>query len=150
MVAENLAETRAILPHVDIVSPNLLEARQMYGLQDPVDLVRAMLDDGVAVVALRMGEAGSLVGARDHAELLRVPAVEVPEIVDQTGAGNTYCGAFLVGWKETGDLKAAACHGAVAASFALEVTGVADPPPDLAALRAQRVTWLNDRISAVS
>lgn len=149
MVAANAAAFRAALPDVDIVSPNLLEAGLVYGIDDAVALVRAMLDDGARVAALRMGEAGSLVGAQDQPELLAVPPVDVPSIIDQTGAGNTYCGAFLVGWLETGDLRQAACYGAVAASFALEVTGVADPPPDLAAVRAARVRWLRERVKAV-
>jgi sugar/nucleoside kinase (ribokinase family) len=143
MVHDNADEFRAVLPQVDIVSPNWLEAQQVYGLGDPGALVRAMLDDGAPVVALRMGEHGSLVGARQGDDLLAVPAVPVPEIIDQTGAGNTYCGGFLAGWiAQGGDLLAAACYGAVAASFSLEVTGVAGPLPDLAEQRNQRYRWL--------
>lgn len=149
MVAANAAAFRAALPGVDIVSPNLLEARQVYGMEDAAALVRAMRDDGARVAALRMGAAGSLVGAQNHAELLAVPPVDVPRIIDQTGAGNTYCGAFLVGWLETGDLRQAACYGAVAASFALEVTGVADPPPDCADVRAERARRLCARVQVV-
>jgi len=73
----------------------------------------------------------------------------VPEIVDQTGAGNTYCGAFLVGWLETGDLRQAAGYGAVAASFALEVIGAADPPVDMIERRTERWRWLAQRIESV-
>ncbi len=149
MVAENADSFRAGLAHIDIVSPNLLEAQQVYGLTDPATLVSAMLDDGARIAALRMGAAGSLVGARDRDDLLSVPAVPVPEIVDQTGAGNTYCGAFLVGWLETGDVRQAADYGAVAASFALEVIGAADPPADLIARREERGRWLAPRIEIV-
>jgi sugar/nucleoside kinase (ribokinase family) len=149
MVAENADAFRAGLAHIDIVSPNLLEAQQVYGLTDPAALVGAMLDDGARIAALRMGEAGSLAGARGDDHLVRVPPVPVPEIVDQTGAGNTYCGAFLVGWVETGDLRQAAGYGAVAASFALEVIGVADPPADLVAQRDARWRWLIERIERV-
>ncbi len=149
MVTQNAAEFRAGLPLVDIVSPNHLEAAQVYGDDDPATLVRAMLADGVTVAALRMGAEGSLVGQRGQQTLLRVPAVPVPEVIDQTGAGNTYCGAFLVGWVETGDLLTAACYGAVAASFSLEVTGVADPPPDLEQQRARRYAWVRERVEHV-
>lgn len=129
MVRENLAAFRAALPLIDIVSPNWLEAQQMYGIHDPADLIRAMLDDGASVAVLRMGEAGSMVGRQGQPQLITVPVVPVPQIIDQTGAGNTYCGGFLTGWLETHDLITAACRGAVAASFALEVLGVAEPPP---------------------
>lgn len=146
MVAENAASFRAALPTVDIVSPNLLEASQIYGFSDPAALVWTMLDDGARIAALRMGEAGSLVGLRGQDVLIHVPVVPVPQIVDQTGAGNTYGGGFLVGWLETGSLHEAACYGAVAASFALEVTGVADPPAGFAAIRDQRARWLRGRL----
>lgn len=147
MTPEHADAFRAALPLVDIVSPNLLEAQAIYRLDDPAALVRAMLDDGARVVVLRLGEDGSIAGQQGDADLLRVPTVPVPEIVDQTGAGNTYCGAFLVGWCETGDLAEAACRGAVAASFALEVTGVADPPPNYVALREARTQELTNRLA---
>lgn len=146
MVPENRAGFRATLAQVDIVSPNLLEASALYGFDDPARLVQTMLADGAPVVALRMGERGSLVGAQGDGTLLEVPAVPVPHIVDQTGAGNTYCGGFLVGWLQTGSLLEAACYGAVASSFALEVTGVATVPADLPTTRAERYRWLRDRI----
>jgi cytidine kinase len=150
MIAANTADFRAALPGVDIVSPNLLEAQQIYGLDDPHTLVRAMLDDGAPVVALRLGAAGSLVGTRESDTLHVIPPVPVPEIIDQTGAGNTYCGGFLVGWLATGDVCQAGCYGAVAASFALEVTGVADPPPDKHERRDQRYNHLIARCTRAS
>ncbi len=146
MVAENAEEFRATLPLVDIVSPNVLEAGHIYGLDDPVALVQAMLDDGAHVVALRRGAEGSLLGMRGLEGTIVVPPVPVPEVVDQTGAGNTYCGGFLVGWCETQKLQRAGCYGAVAASFALEVTGVADPPPNKAELRGQRYQWVCEQM----
>jgi sugar/nucleoside kinase (ribokinase family) len=144
------SEFRPALAGADIVSPNHLEATLVYGFDDPAALVRAMLDDGARIAVLRLGAEGSLVGARGQDALLRVPAVPVAQVVDQTGAGNTYCGGFLIGWVETGDLVAAACYGAVAASFALEVTGVADPPPDLPAQRERRYAWVRERVRALA
>lgn len=148
MLPQNAQEFRDTLPLVDIVSPNWLEAEAIYGMRDPDALVQSMLDDGVPVVALRMGADGSLVGRQGESDLLAVPAVRVPDIADQTGAGNTYCGGFLVGWCETGRLYEAACWGAVAASFALEVTGVADPPADLDGERERRLAELRDGVVA--
>ena len=141
MTAANAEAFRATLPMVDIVSPNVLEAANVYGIDDPAALVRAMLADGAQVVALRRGAEGSLLGMRGLEGTIAVPPVPVPQLVDQTGAGNTYCGAFLVGWCETQTLQRAGCYGAVAASFALEVIGVADPPPNKAEVRTQRYRW---------
>jgi len=151
MVAGHLPQFRAALPMVDIVSPNSLEAGLIYGLDDPADLVRAMLDDGARAVALRLGADGSLAARADQPGLIRLPAVPVAEIVDQTGAGNAYCGGFLAGWLATGgDLQAAACYGGAAASFALEVTGVLDPSAVGPAERERRRRWLADRAIILS
>lgn len=146
MIPENAAEFRAALPQVDIVSPNWLEAQLVYTMDDPAALVRALLQDGAKVAVLRMGEAGSLAGMQYQRDLIRLLPVPVPAVVDQTGAGNTFCGGFLAGWLETGDLCAAACYGAVAASFALETVGVADPPSNMAEIRDQRYRWALDHL----
>jgi sugar/nucleoside kinase (ribokinase family) len=113
---------RQLAPLVDVVSPNLLQARRLTGLEAPQAVLGALLETGAPVTVLRMGEAGSLVAGRG-APPVAVPAVPVARIVDVTGAGNAYCGGFLVGVAETGDLGQAARYGAVSASFALEQFG---------------------------
>ncbi len=119
------------IAHADIVSPNLHEAQTMYGIEDEREILRRMLADGVKLAALRMGERGSLV-ARPGAGLAHyIPAVEVAEVVDQTGAGNAYCGGFLVGYCREGDVAEAGCYGAAAASFTLEAVGCARIPDGL-------------------
>ncbi len=126
MEPQNSAAFRAALPQADIVSPNRLEASLVYGFDDVHRLLDAMLTDGAKVVALRLGEEGSWVASAD--ERLHIPIVPVPQVVDVTGAGNTYCGGFLVGWQRTHDLRTAGCYGAVAASFAIESVGVLKLP----------------------
>ena len=127
------------IPHADIVSPNLHEAQAMYGVSDELELMRRLLADGVKVAALRMGERGSLVARRGEGEAHYIPAVEVAELIDQTGAGNAYCGGFLVGLCSTGDVALAGCYGAAAASFTLEYIGCASIPADREAEWARRL-----------
>ena len=118
------------VPHADIVSPNLHEAQTMYGLEDEAEILRRMLADGCKVVALRMGELGSLVARQADNKAYAIPAVDVADLVDQTGAGNAYCGGFVVGWRRERDLPTAGCYGAAAASFTLEYVGCAEIPPE--------------------
>jgi sugar/nucleoside kinase (ribokinase family) len=110
-------------PLLDVFSPNLLQGRRLTGLDEPEQVLKALLAAGPRVVALRMGEAGSLV-AGPGADPLAIPAVPVREVVDVTGAGNAYCGGFVVGLAETGDLAHAGHHGATSASHALGQFGV--------------------------
>jgi sugar/nucleoside kinase (ribokinase family) len=126
MLPENAAEFRRTLPHAPIVSPNLVEAALIYGTDDPQEQISAMLADGATIIALRMGESGSIVASAT--QRIHIPAVPVTHIADQTGAGNAYCGGFLVGWLRTGDLRQAGYYGAVAASFTLEEIGAPRPP----------------------
>jgi sugar/nucleoside kinase (ribokinase family) len=44
-------------------------------------------------------------------------------VVDVTGGGNAYCGGFLVGWVEHGDIIQAAARAAVSAAITLEQVG---------------------------
>ncbi|MYJ77451.1 MAG: carbohydrate kinase, partial [Caldilineaceae bacterium SB0670_bin_27] len=44
--------------------------------------------------------------------------------VDPTGAGDAFCGGFLVGMAQTGDARQAALYGAVSASFIIKDFGV--------------------------
>jgi len=44
-------------------------------------------------------------------------------VVDTTGAGDSFCGGFMVGLSETGNPVRAAMYGTVSASFAIEGYG---------------------------
>ncbi|MBZ0304565.1 MAG: carbohydrate kinase, partial [Anaerolineae bacterium] len=68
--------------------------------------------------------AGSLLAHRDTGEQQFVPAVPVENVVDQTGAGNTYCGALLAGIARGKSLREAGVMAAVSASFCVEQVGV--------------------------
>ncbi len=127
------------IPHADIVSPNLHEAATMTGIDDALEIVRRLLEDGVKTAALRMGDRGSLVAKQGDSQAHLIPAVALDVVADQTGAGNTYCGGFLVGYVQTGDVVEAGCYGAAAASFALEHVGCARIPADLQTKWRQRL-----------
>lgn len=143
MIPANRDSFITTLPLTQIVSPNLLEAQSLYGLSSPDLLVEQLIADGAETVALRMGSEGSLLGQRGQPDLVHIPAVPVPEVIDQTGAGNSYCGGFLVGASlYPGDLARAGCYGATAASFALETVGVLAPFTEAQVpLRDERFAW---------
>ena len=120
-IPEKLDEFATFLPLVDVFSPNWEESAQLLGIDDPEAIVARFLEMGVPVVALRMGEAGSLVAAGERRS--RIPGVSV-SVVDVTGAGNSYCGGFLVGYAQTGDPYVGGLYGAVSASFTIEQFGL--------------------------
>lgn len=107
---------------INLISPNLIEARAVYGKMSPEALVNALLTDGARAAALRMGPDGSLVAAHNNG-MYYIPAAPAARIADQTGAGNTYCGGLLAGIVGGKSLQEAAAMGAVAASFCVERVG---------------------------
>src|SRR5262249_22474058 len=102
------------------------------------DSLKAFADLGPAVVALRLGAAGSLVYGRESAHMLRVPPAPA-NVVDVTGAGNAYCGGLLGGWVEHGGLDTAAAYAAISAALTIEQVGAPAITPALIATAAQRL-----------
>ena len=113
----------ALLAATDVFSPNLAAAQSLVGPGTSEEVAERLLAAGAPLVALRLGARGSLVAERGSARLVRIPALPV-RVVDPVGAGNAYCGGFLTGWVETGDVVEAGLRGAVAASFLLEQYGL--------------------------
>jgi sugar/nucleoside kinase (ribokinase family) len=133
-------EVRAMATAGHCFSPNQYEAETMIGPDKPPHLLQQLAAAGAEVVTLRMGAAGSLVLRGDTGEAWRIPAYPTT-VVDACGAGNAYCGGFLVGWVQTGDVRLAGLYGAVAASFLVEQIGL--PPPLLARQRAEALRRLH-------
>jgi cytidine kinase len=76
---------------------------------------------------LRQGANGATVHRADTGETWHIPAFET-RVVDPIGAGNAFCGGFLAGWVQTGDLRLAGLYGVIAASFLVEQIGLPRSP----------------------
>jgi sugar/nucleoside kinase (ribokinase family) len=126
LLAENRDNFMQILPLADCISPNLQEAQALLGMADPHDQLDEFIKHGARMAVIRAGAEGSAY-ADSKGNHIRVPAVKVPKVVDQTGAGNAYCGGLIVGCKLSDDPRDALCRAAVSASFALEQFGAVFP-----------------------
>ncbi|GIK03397.1 hypothetical protein Aspvir_007466 [Aspergillus viridinutans] len=141
---ENLQPCLDAARVVDVLSPNHLELAALFGespatAQDKAtieSLARRILEsgigpDGKGTVVVRAGENGSVVVARDIPPTWLPPFytsgpgwTQQSKVVDPTGAGNAFLGAYAVGYLHTGNVVEAACYGAVGGSFALEQVGM--------------------------
>ncbi|GHF34122.1 sugar/nucleoside kinase (ribokinase family) [Deinococcus metalli] len=91
----------------DVIFPNDDEARAMSGERHPdaaLDWFRARYPH--ALVVLKMDEDGVMIEGPDCARV-QVPATRDP-LIDATGAGDAFGGAFLAGWLRHGDARRAA------------------------------------------
>ncbi len=68
----------------------------------PPEVAQFLLDHGVGVVALKMGEEGCYLRSSD--EEFQIPAYDVTAI-DATGAGDAFVAGFLTGVVKGWDLK---------------------------------------------
>jgi sugar/nucleoside kinase (ribokinase family) len=92
------------LKYVDYFLPSYEEARMLaHGRDDPEEIARALLDEGVKVVGLKMGERGAYIRSADGQEI-RVPALKV-KAVDALGAGDAFVAGFLTGVVHDWDLE---------------------------------------------
>jgi sugar/nucleoside kinase (ribokinase family) len=115
---ENL---RQCLPHLDYFVPSLHEVSGLFpDAQTPQEIAARLLEAGVGVVALKMGQVGSYVS--DGREHHSVAPFRV-EAIDATGAGDAFAAGFLAGVMRGLDLRECAQLGNAAG--ALCVTQVA-------------------------
>ena len=89
----------------------------------PDQTVLTLLDHGAKTIVLKLGSAGCRIFKQGHGIIAEIPAVPV-RAEDPTGAGDAFCGGFLVGMLRAGNLVVAARHGTVSASFAVEARGL--------------------------
>ncbi len=117
----------ALLPRVDLLLLNDWEAYLLSGERDPGVACQVVQTRGPRAVVVKLGAQGALVRVGPEQRLL--PAWPVTDVVDTTGAGDTFAGGlmgFLVQQPQpTPDvLFRAALAGTVLASFCVEGFGV--------------------------
>lgn len=123
-VAGNELRLRDLISSVDLFLPSAAEAAQLVGHQDWVTAAQEFSNTGPKVVVIKLGAEGTLVYDREMDASFRQPATPI-EIVDETGAGDAFCGGFLAGYLQEGaDVKRAARAGAISASYAIASFGV--------------------------
>jgi 2-dehydro-3-deoxygluconokinase len=115
----------------DLLRPSIDDARQLTGLTDPDKIVDFYLGLGPKVVALTLGEDGALIATAGKRE--RIPSPRA-KLVDATGAGDMFHGAYLAEYLRTGDPIASGPYANVAAAISTEGYGAEAPMPRRAAL----------------
>ena len=112
-----------LLKHVDLITLNDGEARQ---LTEEANLVRAakwILKRGPRHVIIKKGEHGAFMFTNDS--VFFAPAYPLESVFDPTGAGDSFAGGFMGYLARSGDisdanLRRAMIYGAALGSFAVE------------------------------
>jgi tetratricopeptide (TPR) repeat protein len=134
-------DMRSLVNGLDVFLPSFEEARAFLSPAQPEvqEMAEAFASAGCRFVVIRRGAGGQFVWDRDASRGWLVPAYPA-RVKDLSGGGDSYCGGFLVGLDQTGDVVEAALRGSVSASLTIEGPGplyALDTLPGLAQARLE-------------
>ncbi len=122
-IDNKVEELKKVLKHVDILLINDSETRALAGEPRITTAARAVLEMGPKILIVKRGEYGALMFAGD--DIFWAPSFPLEEVIDPTGAGDTFAGGFM-GYIAGNDItdpagfKTAVVNGSVVASFTVE------------------------------
>ncbi len=116
----------ATLARVDVLVINDEEARQLSGEANLVRAARAVRAMGPETLIIKKGEHGALLFCGD--DVFSAPAYPLEDVVDPTGAGDTFLGGFAghlarLGSTDAHAMRQAVVVGSALASFVVEAFG---------------------------
>jgi len=111
-----------LLPYIDVILPSAPEeVTHLLGTSSPKEAIFALWTKGVETVVVKLGQEGCLVGASGMTA--HIPAYSPGSVVDSTGAGDAFGGAFLYGVLQGYPPLQAARLGAITAGLKLKGRG---------------------------
>lgn len=130
-----------LLRAIDLLLVNDAELRQLSGEHNLAVAAAGVLEIGPRYVVVKKGEYGAALVSRDGHFAL--PALPLPDVVDPTGAGDSFAGAMvgMLAWLGATDeqaLRQAVAAGTAAASICVQDFGIE-------ALKKMTVSSLYDR-----
>lgn len=118
-----MSDLLKVMKKVDVLTINDEEARQLSGEHSLVKAAKVIHKMGPRFLVIKKGEHGALLFHRG--EVFFAPALPLAEVIDPTGAGDTFAVGFM-GWlAKTGDtsmanMRLAIIYGSAMASFCVE------------------------------
>jgi sugar/nucleoside kinase (ribokinase family) len=110
-----------ILGLIDVLKSSSKEIQTLTGLSDVDSAIKALHNHGVRIVIVTLGAEGAVVSVEDT--IHRVPAYKPEKLVDPTGAGDAFIGAFLAEYARGEDCAWCSHVGSAAASLVVEGIG---------------------------
>lgn len=112
-------DLHAALPHTTLFLPNEVEAAAITGRKKP-DEALAALSESLPIAVVKLGKDGAI--ARRGGEMVTVPAFPV-EVVDTTGAGDSFDAGFVFAYLQGWDLRACLLWGAACGALSTRAAG---------------------------
>lgn len=120
-------DLKDVLKHVDVLTINDEEARQLSEEYSLVKAAKKILAMGPKFLVIKKGENGALLFHQN--EVFFAPALPLDDVFDPTGAGDSFAGGFIGYLSSTDDIsfsnmKRAVIYGSAIASFCVEKFGI--------------------------
>jgi sugar/nucleoside kinase (ribokinase family) len=121
-----LEQLKEVIAKVDVLTINDEEARQLSGEYSLVRAARKIMELGPKYLVIKKGENGALL--MNGNQMFYAPALPLEEVLDPTGAGDTFAGGFIGYIANSRDIsfenmKRAVVVGSAMASFTVEKYG---------------------------
>jgi ribokinase len=126
----NLIQNKDMWGKLKSFMPSIEEVRAIFGSKPLWELLKEMEMISPKCFVIKLGHNGSLLRNPVDGCYYHIPIYPC-EAIDATGAGDSYCGGFMVGLQEKNDPIEAALQGSVSASFLIE---------DFGAMHALKIT----------
>jgi len=121
------------LPFVDCFVPSFDEAAKLAGETELARIGAALCEMGVGRVVVKCGERGAFLYEGDRRGEASYEGVSVPafavDVVDATGAGDSFVGALMVRLAEGDDLETAARYACAVGALVVQRVGASDGAP---------------------
>jgi sugar/nucleoside kinase (ribokinase family) len=118
----------ASLPHLDVICPNLTEARGITGQESAERCAEWLRERGVSQVAIKLGREGAFALNEETAKHVAPFPVETR---DETGAGDAFAGGLIHGLLQGWPLVRAVRLGNAVGALSTRGTGASSTLPDL-------------------
>ena len=96
--------SKPVLDKTTILFPSGEEAEMLAGIKGEVKACKKLIKDGLKLVVLKQGKEGCTIFSSGLVDNIKVSGFKVEE-TDPTGAGDSFDGAFIVGYLAGWDLK---------------------------------------------
>ncbi|NVM19234.1 MAG: carbohydrate kinase family protein [Candidatus Lokiarchaeota archaeon] len=117
-----------VLLKADVLLPNKEGAKSITNSNNPEKAAEILVKKGIPIVIITLGSNGALITTKDFQK--RIPTYDINHIIDTTGAGDTFNGAFsLAYWIKGWDLEKSCIYANAAASLKIQTLGARSGMP---------------------
>jgi ribokinase len=120
---------KKVLLKADILLPNKEGVKAITNSNNPEKAAEILVKKGIPIVIITLGSNGVLITTKEFQK--RIPTYDIKNIIDTTGAGDAFNGAFsLAYWIKGWDLEKSCMYGNAAASLKIQKLGARSGMPN--------------------